>query len=339
MSVIGSLKSFVFLVCLSVVFIAQTAKAQSYPKSVQVVILKGVDKDYNRLIEQNASVILSQINQLSPSGFDLPQNIKNGEGANGLAELKELLLNTGFKVTKEIVETDLLIQRDNLYEIRGIEVIIDSAKNSGRTDNDRELVLIFNRNGELLSVRFALEKTRYQKVMRYSVDLTDELRRKQILAYVEQFRTAYNRKDISYIETQFSDKALIITGVKIQKDDKDAIQAKKSEIGEDNYEYLTQTKKEYITRLKNIFAANSFIDIKFEGVKINQHPDYPEVYGVNLYQVWNSQRYSDTGYLFLMIDYEDENKPLIYVRAWHEKPIMVRGSGTVIDMSMFDLIK
>jgi hypothetical protein len=328
---------FVSLLLISVLYV--NSSAQTYPKNVQVVVKKGVDKDYNRLIEQNASVILTQINQQSPQVFDLPQSIKDDEGSYGLKELKELLINTGIKVSKDIFETDILIQRDNLFEIRGIEVEIDSSKNEGRTDNDRELVLIFNKFGQLLSVRFALEKTRYQKVMRYSVDLKDELRRKQILAYVEQFRTAYNRKDLEYIEQQFSDKALIITGVKLQTGKNDVRQAKKSEIGEENYEYLTQTKKEYLQRLKNIFSANSFIDIKFEGVKINQHPDYPEVYGVNLYQVWNSQRYNDTGYLFLMIDYEDENRPEIYVRAWHEKPIMVRGSGTVIDMSMFDLVK
>lgn len=332
-------KWFFFVLCFFILNGIKHVQAQNYPKNVQVVIIKGVDKEFNRLIEQNASVILTQINQQSAAQFDLPQNIKSGEGLNGLSELKQLLTNTGFKVSKELFETDILSQRDNLFEIRGIEVEIDSSKNAGRTDNDRELVLIFNKKGELLSVRFALEKTRYQKVMRYSVDLKDELRRKQILAYVEQFRTAYNRKDLKYLEDQFSDKALIITGVRVKQDDRDALGIKKSEVGDDNFTYLTQSKREYIERLKNIFTANSFIDVKFDGVKINQHPDYPEVYGVNLFQTWNSQHYSDTGYLFLMIDYEDENRPLIYVRAWHEKPIMVRGSGTVIDMSMFDLVK
>jgi gluconate kinase len=316
--------------------LGSVSEAQIQPK---VLIGKGIEKNLDRLVEQNATVILQAINNFNGKDFVLPQQIINGDGIQGYTELKELITNTHYKVTEEVIQTDLLMQKDGVFEIRGIEGVIDSTLNAGRKDNDREMVLLFNKNAELLSVRFALEKNRYQKMIRYSVDLEDELRRKQILSYVEQFRTAYNRKDLNYLETQFSDKALIITGVKIKKDDRDELSMKKSEVNEENFTYLKQSKKEYIERLKKLFAANSFIDVKFDGIRINQHPDYPEVYGVNLFQVWNSQNYSDEGYLFLMIDYEDENRPLIYVRAWHEKPIMVRGSGTVIDMSMFDLVK
>ncbi|TNE74681.1 hypothetical protein EP331_00925 [bacterium] len=312
--------------------------AQIQPK---LVISKGVEPSLDKLIELHATVVLRAINNSDGSSLDVPTEIRSNEGADGFEELKELVKNTHIKVTEEVIETDLLVQKDQIYEIRGIPVEIDASLNEGRTDNDRELVLLFNNAGQLLSVRFALEKTRYQKMLRYSVDLTDELRRKQILSYVEQFRTAYNRKDLDYIETQFSEKALIISGVKIKKDDEhDGLKPSYDEIGGDsNYKYLTQTKNEYIERLRNLFKANSFIDVKFDGVRITRHPDYPEVYGVNLFQVWNSQRYSDEGYLFLMIDYEDENRPLIYVRAWHEKPIVVKGENKVIDMSMFDLIK
>jgi len=324
------------ILLISLLFVSSVTDAQIQPK---VLIGKGIEKELDRLIEQNATVILQAVNNFKGSDFVLPQQIINGDGNQGFTELKELLINTRFSVTDEVIEADLLQQKDDVFEIRGIEGVIDSSLNSGRKDNDRELVLLFNKMGELISVRFALEKNRYQKMIRYSVDLEDELRRKQILSYVEQFRTAYNRKDLDYLETQFSDKALIITGVKIKKDDRDELHIKQSEVGDDNFTYLKQSKKEYIERLKRLFAVNSFIDVKFDGIRINQHPDYPEVYGVNLFQIWNSQNYSDEGYLFLMIDYEDENKPLIYVRAWHEKPIMVRGSGTVIDMSMFDLVK
>ena len=98
---------FVSLLLISVLYV--NSSAQTYPKNVQVVVKKGVDKDYNRLIEQNASVILTQINQQSPQVFDLPQSIKDDEGSYGLKELKELLINTGIKVSKDIFETDILI--------------------------------------------------------------------------------------------------------------------------------------------------------------------------------------------------------------------------------------
>ncbi len=317
--------------------VAIQVQAQIQPK---LIIAKGVDADLDKLIEQHATVVLRAINNAKEAVLELPTEIRSGDGQYGYTELQELVKNTKLTVTDEVIETDLLVQKDQIFELRGIPVLIDATLNQGRTDNDRELVLLFNNSGQLLSVRFALEKTRYQKMLRYSVDVEDALRRKQILSYVEQFRTAYNRKDLEYIETQFSDKALIISGVRIQKQETDAAKPKVDEVGgESNYKYLTQTKTEYIERLRNLFQVNSFIDVKFDGVRISRHPDYPEVYGVNLFQVWNSQRYSDEGYLFLMIDYEDENRPLIYVRAWHEKPIVVKGENKVIDMSMFDLIK
>lgn len=313
------------------------AEAQIQPK---VIIENGIRADLDRLIEMRATIVLQSINKFSGDSFDLPIEIRSGEGEYGYKELSELVKNTRIKVTQEVITTDLLLQKENVFEVRGIDVAIDSTLNEGNSNNDRELVLLFNQSGQLLSVRFALEKTRYQKMLRYSVDLVDQLRRKQILAYVEQFRTAYNRKDLGYIETQFSDKALIISGVRIIKEEKDGLVPNSDDVGgESNFKYLTQTKTEYINKLRRLFEVNSFIDINFEGVRINRHPDYPEVYGVNLFQVWNSQHYKDEGYLFLMIDYEDENRPLIYVRAWHEKPIMVAGKGKVIDMSMFDLVK
>lgn len=330
------MKRFVNLLFLFVC-IAIQVHAQIQPK---LIIAKGVDADLDKLIEQHANVILRAINNAKDVVLELPTEIRSGDGQNGFIELQQLVKNTKLKVTEEVIETDLLVQKDQIFEIRGIPVEIDAVLNEGRTDNDRELVLLFNNSGQLLSVRFALEKTRYQKMLRYSVDVQDALRRKQILSYVEQFRTAYNRKDLEYIETQFSDKALIISGVRVQKQETDATKPNVDEVGgESNYKYLTQTKAQYIERLRNLFQVNSFIDVKFDGVRISRHPDYAEVYGVNLFQVWNSQHYSDEGYLFLMIDYEDEDRPLIYVRAWHEKPIVVKGENKVIDMSMFDLIK
>ena len=41
-----------------------------------------------------------------------------------------------------------------------------------------------------------------------------------------------------------------------------------------------------------------------------------DIFGVTLKQHWNSSNYSDVGYLFLMINFEDEMNPTIQVRTW-----------------------
>jgi hypothetical protein len=89
-------------------------------------------------------------------------------------------------------------------------------------------------------------------------------------------------------------------------------------------------KQEYLQNLRTVFDKNGFIDVKFDGIKITQHPRYPEVYGINLKQSWKSPGYGDDGYLFLMIDFKDENKPVIHVRAW--QPYLETISKEVIEM-------
>jgi len=42
------------------------------------------------------------------------------------------------------------------------------------------------------------------------------------------------------------------------------------------------------------------------------------VYGISMRQSYTSTNYSDEGYLFLLIDFNDD-KPKIYVRAWQPK--------------------
>ena len=40
-----------------------------------------------------------------------------------------------------------------------------------------------------------------------------------------------------------------------------------------------------------------------------------------LKQEWNTNRYSDVGFIFLMIDFQDENHPLIQVRTWQPEKL------------------
>ena len=95
------------------------------------------------------------------------------------------------------------------YHIRNIPVIMMAADEN---DQDQELVINFNDNGQIDEILVALESNRYQDIIREGVEPEDFARRQIILDFVEQFRTAYNRKDLNYISSVFSDNALIITG-------------------------------------------------------------------------------------------------------------------------------
>ena len=93
----------------------------------------------------------------------------------------------------------------------------------------------------------------------------------------------------------------------------------------------------YLIALKSLFEKNEEIEITFSNIKINQHPRYSEIYGVNLIQSWKSNSYADEGYLFLMIDFKDELNPVIQFSAW--QPYRDTSENEIIELSDFIINK
>ena len=131
-----------------------------------------------------------------------------------------------------------------------------------------------------------------------------------ILDYVEHFRTSYNQKDLKFLRQVFSDDALIITGK--------VIKVRKSEMSPSGNKvvYTTQTKHQYLENLSRAFKANSYIKVQFDDVVIVEHPTIRGIYGVTVHQKWNTARYSDEGYVFMVWDFRHPDTPQIHVRTW-----------------------
>ena len=126
-------------------------------------------------------------------------------------------------------------------------------------------------------------------------------------------------KDLDYIESVFSDNALIITGKVIREKPKSDYAMRS--LSTEKIVYQKRTKKEYIQNLKKVFAGNKYINVVFDEVEVIQHPKLTDIYGVTLKQEWNTTRYRDVGFVFLMIDFQDENNPLIQVRTWQPEKV------------------
>ena len=190
------------------------------------------------------------------------------------------------------------------YQVRGIPIDIAEADEN---EKRQELTVDFLSNGKICNVAIAIDMHRYDQIM---AEKSSDI----IIDFVENFRTAYNRKDIKLLNSVFSDKALIITGKVVSEkpnSDIDRLTLKNNKVV-----YIKQTKQEYIQKLTRIFKLNNFVNVKFEDIDVVQHPKYDDIYGVTLKQYWHTSHYSDEGYLFLMIDFRDADKPLIQVRTW-----------------------
>ena len=197
------------------------------------------------------------------------------------------------------------------YQVRGIPIDLVEADEK---EKRQELTIDFLPNGKINGVAIAIEMHRYDEIMAEKSSDIDYARRQVIIDFVENFRTAYNRKDLKLLTSVFSDKALIITG-KVVKIDKKKQDLTAQSLNNEQI-YIKQTKQEYLRNLSNVFKTSKFINVKFEDIDVVQHPKYDDIYGVTLKQYWHTNRYKDEGYLFLMIDFRDANNPLIQVRTW-----------------------
>lgn len=195
------------------------------------------------------------------------------------------------------------------YEVRQIEVEMLPVDDSYSGSKHQEVCIQFNNSGKITDFNFALGASQYMQIFREGEALNDLDMRLQILHFVEQFRTAYNTKDINFLDAIFSDDALIITGKVIHRVNSDI--HLKPEI-----QYTKQSKQQYIANLRRLFARNVYLNIVFDDIKIKRHGSKPNFYGVTLIQHWNSSTYSDKGILFLVWDCSNEDEPKIHVRTW-----------------------
>lgn len=284
-------------------------------KAQEGVTLEIVDGLYNETLkakmERSASRLLTEIN--AAYSEDRALNLVNlglSESAvNGLIALWE---NVHFYCDdSEVVQSCLTV--GNTYQVRQIPLMI-KPKGETLDDEYQEAVINFDASGRITRFNFTLSTNVYQNVMKKGKTVTEVSRRQQILSYVEQFRTAYNEKDIVFLENIFSEDALIITGTvtTVRKTDGMGISYNK-------VTYKKQNKQQYIRNLKRSFASNSWINVRFEDVKVVKHPN-PQMegfYGVTVRQKYsNSRGYSDDGYLFLLWDFRDEDNVQIHVRTW-----------------------
>jgi hypothetical protein len=233
---------------------------------------------------------------------------------SGLSSLEDLHSKTQFYCVNVLYESHLVNIISGGYEVRGIRVRVPMGATKGNPD--RHLVFSFNRELLITDVRFAIPKRNRDAIMGEGTKLQDFANRQKILHFVEVFCTAYNRKDIDYLRRAFSDDALIIVGRVLEKAPEQTDMLHQSSLSREKIRFVKLSKEQYMTGLERVFRNNDFLKVDFDSLEVSQHESVQEVYGVTLKQRWSSSTYSDTGYLFLMIEFMDENQPIVHVRTW-----------------------
>ncbi len=259
------------------------------------------------------SNVLQEANKLNENAGDI-QNIRDYCTTEGFENLKTLILTTGLFTMENRYDTNLLVTADRKkYEVRNLNVRVKMGETKGSPI--QELVFLLDYRGIIIDAHFAMESHHYQDLLTKGQKLKDEIYRQQVLNFLEQYRTAHNRKDLVFLERTYSNDALIIVGSVLKpKKNEDTFQFQG--MGDSTIQFIKLSKQEYVSRLRSVMQKNSFIKILFDSVEVIQHPVNPKIYGITVKQRWNSSTYSDTGYLFIMMDFRNEDQPLIRVRSW-----------------------
>ena len=306
---------------------------QGRADNVTFTVSDGIDNaGIKSKIESEVSRMLTEINTAQEAGRSLNFSAMGNIGTRVQQSMAMLWENCPFACTdEEIIEH--CITTGTGYQVRNIPLMMKpTGEREFGEDEYQEAVISFDKQGNVESFYLSISMNLYMNVIKSNLELTDLRRRQLILDYVEQFRTAYNQKDINFLNQVFSDDALIITGKVITTKHAEGFTSQK-------IQYNKQSKEQYIKNLRGVFARNSYIKVTFDEIEVMRHPVNPNFYGVTLLQGWTSGRYHDDGYLFLLWDFTNEDAPQIHVRTW--QPDKIGGKALpkdeVFSLSDFDI--
>lgn len=215
------------------------------------------------------------------------------------------------------------------YQVRGISIVMKPVDSSYAGSLNRELTVSLNKRGVITGVRPAWESQEDVKQLLKATGtggVEEVAMRREILKWVEDFRCYYNERNLKALNQIYSEDALIITG---------SVVSQRSGDGGVRYEqkvnYKIQDKKTYLNKLAWQFDNKKYINVEFDHISIMKHGAKPNIYGVTLHQNWKTTGYQDEGWLFLLWDFNDREKPQIHVRTWQPDQVVAKDGVFTID--------
>ena len=286
-----------------------------YAQKVNFEFSDGIEEGILKTkMEQQMSSLLSAINEANAVNADV-----NFSGIDITDDASASLTMTWEQVHFSIEDDDIVDHCISLpgksggFRIQNIGVLMNPKEESGYDgEKRREIYIDFDKTGKIVDFNFTMGMNMYTEILKKGEELGDLDRRMQIIDWCEHFAKAYCDKNMKFMQTIFSDDAIIITG-------KMTMQRVRTDMGmkdQAKVKYVQQTKAQYLSNLSKVFASNNYVNVKFDDYTVIRHGAKPNYYGVTLRQKWHTARYSDEGTVFLIWDFTNEEAPRILVRTW-----------------------
>ena len=245
----------------------------------------------------------------------------------------DLLKYNKVKIMDDIINANLN-KTSSGFEIRKVRVL--NKYNSINKQTTEYLILDFDKKGKIYDVNFGVMEKFHDDFVERAIYGNDWGNRQIIIKFMEKYRSAYMTRDIKVLEKIFAEDALIIVGrlLKTKKRD-DLVSYVKLNDNQPDIEQIRYTKTEYLMRQRRIFEGREDIFLDFSKFGIHRKNNTTGIYGVSLRQGYESTGYSDEGYLFLLIDFNNDD-PQIYVRSWQPQEW---DRSTLLELSNFRINK
>ena len=263
-------------------------------------------------MQKNVETLLSAINlaakQNKTDSITLPESVITSEA---LTQINDLWENVHFETRSLNIRDSYCLRkvdRGSLigYQVRHIELKMIPLDNGWDDDLKQEICLDFDTSGKINFFTLSLEWHSVKKILNYGEKVEEiGIREGLIIDWCEQLKTAYCKKDTSFLRKIYSPFAIVVVGRQINN----------------NQTFTTLKGSEYLKRLFKQFKNIKSLEVIFKDYEIVKHPTDESIYVVTFKQDWysvnrNDRVYKDLGYVCLVWDFSDENSPVIHYRSW-----------------------
>ncbi len=255
-----------------------------------------------------AAIVLEVINAIKQRRFDSVRQHFTAEGFG----MFEALMKYG---NPQVVGAPELQFYPMLGKVVCRSVPMQFTFKSNHKTFREDVTFTFDSSSLIECVAFSLGKEARDNIfMKNRAGLWNDSVCMVIATFLENYKTAFALKRLDYIRKIFSDEAVIITGHVVRDTQRRGLEGTTSRLSP-KVEFTRQNKEEYMENLARCFASNEYININFADSEVRKKKDMQR-YGINIKQEYFSSSYGDTGYLFLYVDFEKPDEPMIYFRSW-----------------------
>ena len=254
------------------------------------------------------------------------QKVVEAIKTNRYETVRDLFTSNGYGVFNKLIRYgQAKVVGNDKYEFttnngstfgRGLQLSF-SFRNGVRRNFVEDIVFTFNKDNLIDNVSFGLGATTLDDILAQSA--YPQNIRMQLVEFLENYQTAFALKRLDYISTIFDEDAIIIVGTEVKRPNMD-LENRYNFQDNKFIKYNRYDKSTYLEKLKLSFASKEYINLRFNSTQVRKALNGGELYGIQIEQDYYSSNYGDHGYLFLEINMNDPENPLILVRTWQPEP-------------------